>query len=72
MKLINNSKSSFKTSRGVFPIGSIIDFEDNEARTLLKYNGVIEASSLEIKEEAPKKTKKESSKKADEKSIKED
>ena len=63
MKLINNSKSQFLTSKGSFPIGSIIDFKDEEARTLLKYRGVIESSSLEIKE-APKK--------ADKKSIKED
>ena len=49
MKLINNTKNSFKISKGIFTIGSIVDLGDDEARTLLKYSGIKKCSDLEIK-----------------------
>ena len=49
MKLINQSKTKFVTSKGFFNINSIIDFEDSEARTLLKYEGINSVESLEDK-----------------------
>lgn len=63
MKLINNSKTQFKTSKGVFKIGSVMDFTDEEARVLLRkkkdgspvYFGISDIKDLEVKTDpAPK------------------
>lgn len=47
MKLINQAKTKFITSKGLFKVNSIVDFEESEARTLLKYEGVNSIESLE-------------------------
>lgn len=44
--LINNTKSKFKVKGGYFPVGKTMDFEDDEARTLLKYKGINRTSDL--------------------------
>ena len=47
MKLINNSKSKITTSKGDFLIGKIVDFSEEEARTLLLYKGIKSVADLE-------------------------
>ena len=51
MKLINNTKSKFITSKGDFLIGKIMDFDKEEAKTLLRYNGIESVESLERESE---------------------
>lgn len=56
MKLQNNTKTAFMTSKGRFEINAIIDFEQEEANTLVRYEGINKISDLEVsgsKEEAP-------------------
>ena len=53
MKLINQTRTKFVTSKGEFKVNAIIDFEDDEARTLLGYEGINAIEDLEAKE-APK------------------
>lgn len=64
MKLINHSKTQFKTSKGDFKIGLIIDFSEAEAATLLRkkkdgspvYAGINRVTDLEDKPNAPSKS----------------
>lgn len=58
MKLINNTKTRFVTSKGVFPIGKIMSFEEDEASTLLRYEGINKVADLEVKSEPKSKSKK--------------
>jgi len=58
MKLINNTKSTFVTSKGNFLIGKILDFNEEEARTLLRYEGISSIESLEEKTTEVKTSKK--------------
>ena len=60
MKLINNTKTKFVTSKGLFAVGKVMDFSEEEARTLEKYAGINKIADLEVKE--VKKAKKESKK----------
>lgn len=58
MKLINNSKSGITTSKGNFKIGAIMDFSEEEARTLLRYPKINKIEDLEVKETPKKESKK--------------
>lgn len=49
MKLINNTRCVFKASKGDFAIGKIMDFDAEEARVLLKYEGINKIEDLEEK-----------------------
>lgn len=40
MKLINQTKTKFVTSKGEFAINKIMDFKKEEAKTLLRYEGI--------------------------------
>lgn len=53
MKLINNSKSKITTSKGDFKVGAIMDFSEEEARTLTRYPEIKKVADLE--EKTPKK-----------------
>ena len=55
MKLINQTRTKFVTSKGPFKVNAIIDFEDAEARTLLGYEGINAIEDLEANK-APKKS----------------
>ena len=65
MKLINHSKTQFKTSKGDFKIGSIVDFSEAEAATLLRkkkdgfpvYEGINRVDDLEEKPKSKAKAK---------------
>lgn len=47
MKLINQTKTKFITSKGDFRINAIANFDDAEGRTLLRYEGINKISDLE-------------------------
>ena len=57
MKLQNNSRSVITTSKGDFKIKSIMDFDDDEGRKLLRYKGVDSVKALEAKEIVEEKLK---------------
>lgn len=47
MKLINQTRTKFITSKGEFRVNSIVDFEGSEAKTLLGYKGINAIEDLE-------------------------
>lgn len=51
MELINQSKTLFKTSKGDFKINSIMEFDESESRTLLRYEGINSLNSLKSEAE---------------------
>lgn len=55
MRLINQTRTKFMTSKSEFKVNVIIDFEEAEARTLLGYEGINAIEDLEG-EKAPKKS----------------
>lgn len=57
MKLINNTKTKFVTSKGLFPVGKIMDFDGEEGATLLRYEGITKVDDLEVKSESKPKSK---------------
>ena len=59
MKLQNNTKSNIRTSKGIFKIKSIIDFDKAESAILLKYKGVDSVEALEASIKITNKAKKE-------------
>ncbi len=78
MKLINNSKTKFTTSKGEFKIGRVMEFSDEEAKILLRkkkdgspvYAGISTPESLldaavEVVEKAEVETKAEARAKAE-------
>ena len=54
MKLINQTRTKFVTSKGPFKVNAIIDFEDDEARNLLGYEGINAIEDLEEKKPSKK------------------
>jgi hypothetical protein len=54
MKLINLTGTLFKTSKGPFKHNSYIDFEDEEARVLLKYKGIEKLEGLDGEDSSSK------------------
>jgi hypothetical protein len=60
MKIINHTKTNFKTSKGLFKVNQILEFDEKEAAILLRYNGMEE---LKIEQEEVKKPKLKKSKK---------
>lgn len=57
MKLQNNSKSTIKTSAGLFKIKAIMEFEEKEGRMLLRYKGIDSYEALLAKSDVEDKIK---------------
>ena len=65
MELINQTKTLFKTSKGDFKIGAIMEFSKEESLTLLRYKGIESLDSLRSNAEEVIQTSKAKSKKAE-------